>query len=71
MLFRSGLGQGIKSIEEKIADIGSLSRDVKDEEKKSVNKEYTIAKDGVPAVVCSKGRETERKQGEKLRKGPF
>lgn len=48
-----GSGQGIKSIEEKIADIGSLSRDVKDEEKKSVNKEYTIAKDGVPAVVCT------------------
>lgn len=46
-----GSGQGIKSIEEKIADIGSLSREVKDEEKGSIAKEYVIAKDGVAVVV--------------------
>lgn len=46
-----GSGQGIKSIEEKIADIGSLSREVKDEEKSSVAQEFVIAKDGVAVVV--------------------
>lgn len=46
-----GSGQGIKSIEEKIADIGSLSREVKDEEKASVAEEYVVAKDGVAVVV--------------------
>ncbi len=46
-----GSGQGIKSIEEKIADIGSLSREVKDEEKASVAEEVVIAKDGVAVVV--------------------
>lgn len=46
-----GSGQGIKSIEEKIADIGSLSREVKDEEKASVAEEFVIAKDGVAVVV--------------------
>ena len=46
-----GSGQGIKSIEEKIADIGSLSREVKEEEKASVSEEYVIAKDGVAVVV--------------------
>lgn len=48
-----GSGQGIKSIEEKIADIGSLSREVKDEEKASIAEEYVIAKDGVAVVVNS------------------
>lgn len=48
-----GSGQGIKSIEEKIADIGSLSREVKEEEKASVAEEYVIAKDGVAVVVNS------------------
>ncbi len=46
-----GSGQGIKSIQEKIADIGALSREVKDEEKASVAKEYVIAKDGVAVIV--------------------
>ncbi len=46
-----GSGQGIKSVEEGIADIGSLSREVKDEEKVSIATEYVIAKDGVAVVV--------------------
>ena len=48
-----GSGQGIKSIEEKIADLGSLSREIKEEEKASVAQEFVIAKDGI-AVVVSK-----------------
>ena len=46
-----GSGQGIKAIQEKIADLGALSRDIKDEEKASVAKEYVIAKDGVAVIV--------------------
>ncbi|MCB6993037.1 phosphate ABC transporter substrate-binding protein [bacterium 210820-DFI.6.37] len=46
-----GSGQGIKSIEEKIADIGSLSREVKEEEKASIAEEFVIAKDGVAVIV--------------------
>ena len=46
-----GSGQGIKAVQEKIADFGALSRAVKDEEKASVSKEYVIAKDGVAVVV--------------------
>ena len=46
-----GSGQGIKAIQEKIADFGALSREVKDEEKASVTKEYVIAKDGVAVIV--------------------
>jgi len=46
-----GSGQGIKAIQEKIADIGALSREVKEEEKASVAKEYVLAKDGVAVVV--------------------
>lgn len=46
-----GSGQGIKAIQEKIADLGALSREVKDEEKTSVTKEYVIAKDGVAVIV--------------------
>lgn len=46
-----GSGQGIKAIEEKIADFGALSREVKDEEKASVTKQYEIAKDGVAVIV--------------------
>jgi phosphate transport system substrate-binding protein len=46
-----GSGQGIKAIQEKIADFGALSREVKDEEKASVTKEIVIAKDGVAVVV--------------------
>jgi phosphate transport system substrate-binding protein len=46
-----GSGQGIKAIQEKIADFGALSRNVKDEEKGSVAEEFIIAKDGVAVVV--------------------
>lgn len=46
-----GSGQGIKSIEEGIADVGMLSREVKDEEKASVGKEFVIAQDGVAVIV--------------------
>lgn len=46
-----GSGQGIKSIEEKIADFGSLSREVKDEEKASITEEHVIAKDGIAVIV--------------------
>jgi phosphate transport system substrate-binding protein len=46
-----GSGQGIKSIEEKIADLGSLSREVKEEEKTSVTQEFVVAKDGIAVVV--------------------
>lgn len=46
-----GSGQGIKSIVEKIADIGALSREVKEEEKASVSDIIVIAKDGVAVVV--------------------
>lgn len=62
-----GSGQGIKSIQEGIADIGSLSREVKDEEKGSVKEEYIIAMDGV-AVVVNTETETEDITIEELEK---
>ena len=62
-----GSGQGIKSIEEGIADIGSLSREVKDEEKGSVKEEHIIAMDGV-AVVVNTETETEDITIEELEK---
>jgi|SRR5665648_428875 len=46
-----GSGQGIKSIQEGIADIGALSRNLKDEEDGSVSKEITIALDGIAVIV--------------------
>ncbi|MEA4988408.1 MAG: phosphate ABC transporter substrate-binding protein [Anaerovorax sp.] len=46
-----GSGQGIKSIEQAIADFGALSRPVKEEEKAYVKTETIIAKDGVAVVV--------------------
>ena len=46
-----GSGQGIKAIQEKIADLGALSREVKEEEKSAVTKEFVIAKDGVAVIV--------------------
>jgi phosphate transport system substrate-binding protein len=46
-----GSGQGIKAIQEKIADFGAISREVKEEEKASVVDQYVIAKDGVAVVV--------------------
>lgn len=46
-----GSGQGIKSIQEKIADFGALSRNVKEEEKTAVVREDVIALDGVAVIV--------------------
>ncbi|HYE67349.1 MAG TPA: phosphate ABC transporter substrate-binding protein [Anaerovoracaceae bacterium] len=46
-----GSGQGIKAVQEKIADFGALSRNVKDEEKGSVTEEFVIAKDGVAVII--------------------
>jgi len=46
-----GSGQGIKAVQEKIADFGALSRNVKDEEKEAVTEEFVIAKDGVAVIV--------------------
>lgn len=46
-----GSGQGIKSIEEGIADIGALSREVAEEEKEAVGNEYVIARDGIAVIV--------------------
>lgn len=46
-----GSGQGIKSIQEKIADFGALSRNVKEEEKAAVAREDVIALDGVAVIV--------------------
>lgn len=49
-----GSGQGIKSVETGIADIGSLSREVKEEEKTSISQEFLAAKDGIAVIVNSK-----------------
>lgn len=46
-----GSGQAAKSLEESIAHIGALSRNVEKDEKKVIKKEYTIAMDGVAVVV--------------------
>lgn len=46
-----GSGQGIKSVEKGIAEIGSLSRKLKEGEKESVDREYLIAMDGIAVVV--------------------
>jgi len=46
-----GSGQGVKAIEEKIADFGALSRGVKEEEESVVGEEHTIAMDGIAVVV--------------------
>lgn len=46
-----GSGQGIKAIQEAIADFGALSRNVKEEEKDAISTEYVIAKDGIAVVV--------------------
>lgn len=46
-----GSGQAVKSLKEEIAQIGALSREVKDEEKGDVGTEYVIAKDGVAVIV--------------------
>lgn len=46
-----GSGQAAVSLADGIADIGALSREVKDEEKTTITKEYVIAKDGVAVIV--------------------
>ncbi|MEG0156118.1 MAG: phosphate ABC transporter substrate-binding protein [Anaerovoracaceae bacterium] len=46
-----GSGQAVKSLKEEIAQIGALSREVKDGEKEAIAKEYVFAKDGVAVVV--------------------
>lgn len=54
-----GSGQGIKSIKEGIADLGALSREVKEEEKAEVSKEFVIAKDGVAVIINPAGTVTD------------
>jgi phosphate transport system substrate-binding protein len=46
-----GSGVGIKAAQEKIADFGSSSRELKDEEKATIANEYIIAKDGVAVIL--------------------
>ena len=46
-----GSGVGIKAAQDKIADFGSSSRELKAEEKATVSNEYVIAKDGIAVVV--------------------
>ena len=48
-----GSGQAAVALADGIADIGALSREVKDEEKETIVKEYTIAKDGVAVIANS------------------
>lgn len=62
-----GSGQGMKAIQEEIADFGALSRAVKEEEKASVAKEYVIAKDGV-AVIVNPGNKITDLSMEQIRK---
>lgn len=54
-----GSGQGIKAIEQGIADIGALSRNLKDEEKSSVGQEIVIAMDGIAVIVNAESSVTE------------
>jgi phosphate transport system substrate-binding protein len=49
-----GSGQGVKAIEEGIADFGALSREVKEEEKEIAAVTYVLAKDGIAVVVNDK-----------------
>lgn len=62
-----GSGQGIKAIQEKIADFGALSREVKEEEKAAVAQEYVIAKDGV-AVIVNRDSKVEELTLEQIKK---
>ncbi len=62
-----GSGQGIKAIQEKIADFGALSRNVKDGEKEAAQQEYIIAKDGV-AVIVNSGSKVENLSLEQIKK---
>ncbi len=62
-----GSGQGIKSIAEGIADIGALSRNLKQEEEGQVDQEFVIAMDGI-AVVVNKSSEIEDLTLEEIQK---
>lgn len=62
-----GSGQGIKSIEKNIADIGCLSREVKEGEKESIAEEFLIAKDGI-AVAVNPDVDVENLTMEQIRK---
>ncbi|MCI8646148.1 MAG: phosphate ABC transporter substrate-binding protein [Firmicutes bacterium] len=66
-----GSGQGIKSVEKGIADIGSLSREVKEEEKAAVSREFLAAKDGIAVIVNSKTgiKELSMKEIQQIYKG--
>lgn len=46
-----GSGQAAVSLADGIADIGALSRPVKDDEKSTIVQEYVIAKDGIAVIV--------------------
>ena len=46
-----GSGVGIKAAQEKIADFGASSRELKPEEKALISNEYVIAKDGVAVIL--------------------
>lgn len=46
-----GSGQAVKALQDGIADIGALSRNLKDEEKSLVSKEIIIAMDGIAVIV--------------------
>ncbi len=46
-----GSGVGIKAAQEKIADFGASSRELKAEEKATITAEYVIAKDGVAVIL--------------------
>ena len=46
-----GSGVGIKAAQEKIADFGASSRELKDEEKATITNEYVIAKDGIAVIL--------------------
>jgi phosphate transport system substrate-binding protein len=48
-----GSGQGIKSIEEGLADFGALSRELKSEEEAVAAEQFVIAKDGIAVIVNS------------------
>jgi phosphate transport system substrate-binding protein len=49
-----GSGQGIKSVQTGIADLGALSRELTAEEKSAASEVYVIANDGVAVIVNKK-----------------
>lgn len=48
-----GSAQGVKAIQQKNADLGALSREVKDEESSYITEEFIIASDGVAVITHS------------------